>query len=75
MPCGASAPWRPLLRSMSMPSRTESRRRDLLDSILASKGMDPTRRGAGEDTSPAQGTNGWNLFGRSIIETLEAGIA
>ena len=29
-----------------------------LDSILASKGVDPTRRGAGEDISLAQGTSG-----------------
>jgi hypothetical protein len=46
-----------------------------LDSILAAKGMDPTRRGADEDTSLAQGTSGWNLFGRSIIDANEAGIA
>jgi hypothetical protein len=47
-----------------------------LDSILASKGMDPTRRGAGEHTSLAQGTSGWNLFGHNnIIDAPEAGIA
>ena len=46
-----------------------------LDSILASKGLDPTRRGANEDTSLAQGTSSWNLFGASIIATPEAGIA
>jgi hypothetical protein len=46
-----------------------------LDSILAAKGLDPTRRGAGEDTSLAQGTSGWNLFGRNIISAPEAGIA
>jgi hypothetical protein len=45
-----------------------------LDSILASKGLDPTRRGAGEGTSLAQGTSGWNLLGATII-TPEAGIA
>jgi hypothetical protein len=39
-----------------------------LDSILASKGMDPTRRAASEDTSLAQGTASWNLFGTNIIE-------
>jgi hypothetical protein len=46
-----------------------------LDSILASKGMDPTRRGADVDSSLAQGTRRWNLFGRNIIDTGEAGIA
>ena len=46
-----------------------------LDSILAAKGMDPTRRGADEDTSLAQGTSGWNLFGRTVIDAPEAGIA
>jgi hypothetical protein len=46
-----------------------------LDSILAAKGLDPTRRGADEDTSLAQGTSGWNLFGRIIIDAPEAGIA
>ena len=46
-----------------------------LDSILAAKGLDPTRRGAGEDTSLAQGTSGWNLFGTTIIDAPEAGIA
>ena len=46
-----------------------------LDSILAAKGLDPTRRGAGEDTSLAQGTSGWNLFGATIIDAPEAGIA
>lgn len=46
-----------------------------LDSILAAKGLDPTRRGADEDTSLAQGTSGWNLFGRTIIDGPEAGIA
>ena len=46
-----------------------------LDSILAAKGLDPTRRGADEDTSLAQGTGGWNLFGRAIIDAHEAGIA
>lgn len=39
-----------------------------LDSILATKGMDLTRRGASETTSLAQGTGGWDLFGRSIID-------
>ena len=43
-----------------------------LDSILAAKGHDPTRHGAGEDTSLAQGTSGWNLFGATIIDTPEA---
>ncbi|MGZ4525738.1 MAG: IS21 family transposase, partial [Mycobacterium sp.] len=46
-----------------------------LDSILAAKGLDLTRRGAGEDTSLAQGTSGWNLFGANIIDAPEAGIA
>ena len=46
-----------------------------LDSILAAKGMDPTRRGAGENTSLAQGTSSWNLFGRTVIDAPEAGIA
>ena len=46
-----------------------------LDSILAAKGLDPTRRGAGEDTSLAQGTGGWNLFGRTIIDAPATGIA
>jgi hypothetical protein len=46
-----------------------------LDSILASKGLDPTRRGACENTSLAQGTQGWNLFGLNIIDTSEEGIA
>ena len=46
-----------------------------LDSILASKGLDPTRRGACENTSLAQGTSGWNLFGPNIIDAPEAGIA
>jgi hypothetical protein len=46
-----------------------------LDSILAAKGLDPTRRGAREDTSLAQGTRGWNLFGANIIDTPEAGNA
>ena len=45
-----------------------------LDSILAAKGHDATRRGASADTSLAQGTQGWNLFGRSIVDTPEAGI-
>ena len=44
-----------------------------LDSILAAKGLDPTRRGADEDTSLAQGTSGWNLFGLNIIDAPEAG--
>ena len=39
------------------------------------KGLDPTRRGACEDTSLAQGTSGWNLFGPTIIDAPEAGIA
>jgi Integrase core domain len=43
-----------------------------LDSILAAKGHDPTRRGAREDTSLAQGTRGWNLFGATIIGAPEA---
>jgi hypothetical protein len=42
-----------------------------LDSILATKGMDPTRRGASENTSLAQGTAGWNLFGSSTTEEQE----
>jgi hypothetical protein len=46
-----------------------------LDSILAAKGHDPTRREANEDTSLAQGTHSWNLFGRNIIDAPEAGIA
>jgi hypothetical protein len=46
-----------------------------LDSILAAKGLDTTRRGASENTSLAQGTQGWNLFGLNIIETPEEGIA
>ena len=46
-----------------------------LDSILAAKGLDPTRLSAGEDTSLAQGTRGWNLFGATIIDGPEAGIA
>lgn len=46
-----------------------------LDAILASKGMDTTRRGADEDASLAQGTRGWNLFGATIIDGPEAGIA
>lgn len=39
-----------------------------LDSILASKGMDLTRRGASESTSLTQGTSGWNLLGSNAIE-------
>jgi hypothetical protein len=46
-----------------------------LDCILAAKGLDLTRRGAGADTSLAQGTSGWNLFGANIIDAPEAGIA
>jgi hypothetical protein len=46
-----------------------------LNSILASKGLDPTRLSAGENTSLAQGTKGWNLLGINIINTPEAGIA
>lgn len=48
-----------------------------LDSILAAKGLDTTRRGADEDTSLAQGTSGWNLFGCNTINhnSDEAGIA
>ena len=42
-----------------------------LDSILATKGMDPTRRGASENTSLAQGTAGWNLFGSSTTAEQE----
>ena len=38
-----------------------------LDSILATKGMDLTRRGASESTSLAQGTSGWDLFGSNTI--------
>jgi hypothetical protein len=45
-----------------------------LDSIPAAKGLDPTRRGAGEDISLAQGTSGWNLFGANIIDAPQAGI-
>jgi hypothetical protein len=43
-----------------------------LDSILAAKGLDPTRRGASENTSLAQGTAGWNLFGLNIIDAPDA---
>jgi transposase len=43
-----------------------------LDSILATRGMDPTRRGASEQTSLAQGTSGWNLFGTNIIDLTTA---
>jgi len=46
-----------------------------LDSILAAKGLDPTRRGASENTSLAQGIRGWNLFGVTIIDTPEEGLA
>ncbi|HXL60960.1 MAG TPA: IS21 family transposase, partial [Mycobacterium sp.] len=46
-----------------------------LDSILAHKGLDTTRRGACENTSLAQGTMGWNLFGLNIIGTEDGGIA
>ncbi|WP_234904390.1 hypothetical protein [Mycolicibacterium frederiksbergense] len=46
-----------------------------LDSILASKGLDPTRRGASEATSLAQGTKGWDLLGTNINDTPEADIA
>jgi hypothetical protein len=46
-----------------------------LDSILAHKGLDPTRRGASEDISLAQGTRGWNLLGTNIIDTPAAAIA
>lgn len=46
-----------------------------LDSILASKGLDPTRRGASENISLAQGTMGWNLLGTNIIGTPDGGIA
>jgi hypothetical protein len=46
-----------------------------LDSILAHKGLDTTRRGASENTSLAQGTIGWNLFGLNIIGTEDGGIA
>ena len=44
-----------------------------LDSILAAKGLDRTRRGANEDTSLTQGTSSWNLFGRTIIDANQAG--
>jgi hypothetical protein len=43
-----------------------------LDSILAHKGLDTTRRGASEHTSLAQGTAGWNLFGLNIIDAPDA---
>ncbi|PXW30403.1 UNVERIFIED_CONTAM: hypothetical protein DES50_108213, partial [Williamsia faeni] len=46
-----------------------------LDSILASKGMDLTRHGASEDTSLAQGTSGWNLFGLNNSDVNEEDIA
>jgi transposase len=46
-----------------------------LDAILAAKGLDLTRRGADEDTSLAQGTSSWNLFGCTIIDADEAGTA
>jgi hypothetical protein len=46
-----------------------------LDSILAHKGLDTTRRGASENTSLAQGTQGWNLFGLNIIGTEDGGVA
>ena len=36
------------------------------------QGVGSHRRGAGEDTSLAQGTSGWNLFGRTIIDAPEA---
>ncbi len=38
-----------------------------LDSILAAKDTDPTRRRGSEHTSLAQGTGGWDLFGRTVI--------
>jgi hypothetical protein len=34
-----------------------------LDSILAAKDTDTTRRHTSEQTSLAQGTSGWNMFG------------
>jgi hypothetical protein len=43
-----------------------------LDSILAHKGLDTTRRGASEHTSLAQGTAGWNLLGLNIIDAPDA---
>ncbi|WP_020106249.1 IS21 family transposase [Nocardia sp. 348MFTsu5.1] len=46
-----------------------------LDSILASKGMDLTRHGASEDTSLAQGTTGWNLFGLNNTDVNEEDLA
>lgn len=45
-----------------------------LDSILAAKGLDPTRRGADEHTSLAQGTAGWNLLGRNTSDHPEEGM-
>jgi hypothetical protein len=42
-----------------------------LDSILATKGLDTTRREACEDTSLAQGTGGWNMLGASTTENQE----
>lgn len=42
-----------------------------LDSILAAKGLDTTRRGASENSSLAQGTRGWNLLGNSSIDNEE----
>ena len=46
-----------------------------LDSILAAKGIRPHSSRRRRDTSLAQGTSGWNLFGRTIIDADEAGIA
>jgi DNA replication protein DnaC len=36
--------------------------------IWTPKGLNPTRRGADEDTSLAQGTRGWDLFGGTVID-------
>lgn len=46
-----------------------------LDSILAHKGLDTTRRGASENTSLAQGTKGWDLLGNNNISAEDEGIA
>lgn len=45
-----------------------------LDSILAAKGLDTTRRGASEDTSLAQGTAGWNLLGSTGSDFGHGGV-
>lgn len=42
-----------------------------LDSILATKGIDTTRRRTSESTSLAQGTNGWNMLGTNTTHGEE----